>query len=339
MKVSNNVKKFDSLVTASSTILVLQPDSPDGDSLGSALGLEEILGDLGKTVHMYSYKEPEPYLRTQEGWDRVSQNFPKSFDLTILVDTGAPALIKSVLERHLSDLTKRPFVIIDHHISRLPFGFDTIDIVEPAAAAAEVIAQISLDLKWNINKAAATKLATALLSDSLNLTTPDSTAHSVEMLAEFVRDGANLYEMYSAKREASALTPDLLRLKGKLLTQVQFLAEGKLAVLDLSPDIVAAYKDVYEPYTLVLTDMQWTKGVELAAVFKNYGTKINVPLRSKNGLAGPIAETFGGGGHANAAAYRCKTSNASAEIKLLVEAFENHKEQLSAVPQHTDSEN
>ena len=61
----SNIKKLQSLVNAAQTILVLQPDSPDGDSIGSALGLEEILGDLGKTVLMYSYKEPEPYLRAR----------------------------------------------------------------------------------------------------------------------------------------------------------------------------------------------------------------------------------------------------------------------------------
>lgn len=316
-----NYARLETLVESASAILVLQPDSPDGDSLGSALGLEEILGDLKKTVYMYSYKEPEPYLRGLEGWDRVSQNFPKSFDLTILVDTGAPALIKSVLEHHHADLTRQPFVVIDHHTSRLPFGFETIDIVEPAAAASEVITQICQDLKWPINASAATKLATALLSDSLNLTTPDSTAHSVEMLAILVRSGANLYEMYSAKKESTALNADLLKLKGKLLNQVQFLADGELAVLELTPDIVAAYKDQYEPYTLVLSEMQWVRGVRLAAVFKNYGTKINVPLRSKEGLAGPIAESFGGGGHLNAAAYRCKSTNAGAEIEALEKAY------------------
>lgn len=337
MAMSNEVKALSNLVAEAGHILVLQPDSPDGDSLGSALGLEEILSDLGKTVSMYSYKEPEPYLRSQEGWDRVSQNLPKAFDLTILVDTGAPALIKSALEHHFTELTGKPFVIVDHHTSRTPFGFTTTDIIEPAAAAAEIVTQIALDLSWDINESAAAKLATAILSDSLNLTTPDSTAHTVEMLAELVRRGANLYQMYKTKKETSALTPELLKLKGKLLTAVQFFADGELAILEIPPDIVAAYKDEYEPYTLVLTEMQWTKGVQLAAVFKNYGTKINVPLRSKDGFASPIAEVFGGGGHANAAAFRCKSTNVSEEIQSLVQAFVKFKEQKDAATQHADA--
>jgi bifunctional oligoribonuclease and PAP phosphatase NrnA len=314
-------------IAAAQRILILQPDSPDGDSLGSALGLEEILGDLSKEVVMYSYREPEPYLRSLEGWDRVSQTMPKSFDLTILVDTGSPALIKSAIEHHFTTLISKPFVIIDHHVSRQPFGFEVTEYVAEAVATSEYITQIAMDLGWPINPSAAAKLTSALLSDSLNLTTSGTTAHSVAMLAELTARGANLHELYKTKREASALTPDLVHLKGKLLESVEFLADGKLAVAEITPDMVAKYKDIAEPYTLILNEMQWAKGVELVAVFKNYGTKINVPLRSTIAAAAPIAELFGGGGHPNAAAYRTKSLNVNEEIKLLEKAFINYKKQ------------
>jgi phosphoesterase RecJ-like protein len=320
-----NYQDLQKLVHDAKTILILQPDSPDGDSIGSALGLEEILGDLGKTVYMYSYKEPEPYLRVLEGWDRVSQTMPKQFDLTILVDTGSPALIKTALEHHFAALTAKSFVVIDHHVSRQEFGFKVTEFVEEAVAASELITQIALDLKWPINPQAAAKLTSALLSDSLGLTTSGTTAHSVAMLAELTARGANLHELYKAKREATALTPDLLHLKGKLLQSVEFLADSRLAVAEVTPDMVAKYKDIAEPYTLILSEMQWAKDVELVAVFKNYGTKINVPLRSTIGAAGPIAEIFGGGGHPNAGAYRTKSLNVPEEIKLLEKTFTDYK--------------
>jgi bifunctional oligoribonuclease and PAP phosphatase NrnA len=325
-QVKPDLNHLNHLIKAAHTILLLQPDSPDGDSIGSALGLEEILGDLGKEVVMFSYREPEPYLRTLEGWDRVSQNFPKAFDLTILVDTGAPALIKSALEHHFTPLTAKSFLIIDHHVSRQPFGFEVTEYVAEAVAAAEYITQIALDLNWPINPAAAAKLASAILSDSLGLTTSGTTAHSVQMLAELTARGANLHELYKAKKEASALSQDLLHLKGKLLQSVEFHCDGALAIAEISPDMVAKYKDIAEPYTLILNEMQWTKGVELVAVFKNYGTKINVPLRSTVEAAAPIADIFGGGGHPNAAAYRTKSLNIREEIKLLVKTFTDYKQ-------------
>lgn len=317
-------------IKKATTVLLLQPDSPDSDSLGSALGLEEILGDLGKQTVMYSYKQPEPYLQTQEGWDRISQDLPKTFDLVILVDTGSPALIKSALEHHFQALTARPMWIIDHHVTRSDFGFATEQIVEPACAAAEIITNIALDLGWPINERAAAKLATALLADSLNLTTPYTTARSVRMLAELVDHGANLFDLYTQKRVTSALSPDLLHLKGKLLQSVEFHAGGALAIAEITPDVVARYKDEHEPYTLILSDMQWTRGVELVAVFKNYGTKINVPMRSSFGFAGPVATLMGGGGHESAAAYRCKTAHIQAEKQLLIDTFETFKGERDA---------
>jgi nanoRNase/pAp phosphatase (c-di-AMP/oligoRNAs hydrolase) len=75
--------------------------------------------------------------------------------------------------------------------------------------------------------------------------------------------------------------------------------------------------------------------VELAAVFKNYGTKINVPLRSKVGLAAPIAELFDGGGHPNASANRCKSTNVRAEMKQLIQTFEDYTGKHHEALQHT----
>lgn len=325
-------------VNDAQVVLILQPDSPDGDSLGSALGLEEMLGDLKKTVHMYSYKEPEPYLHFVEGWDRVSQDLPKSFDLVILVDTGSPALIKSALEHHYTELTGKPFFIIDHHVSRQPFAFEVTEIVEEAVATGELLTRIALELKWPINERAASKLASALLADSLGLTTSGTTAKSVAALAELAARGANLYELSKSRREASAVTPDLLHLKGRLLESVKFVVDGKLAIAEITPDMVAKYKDIAEPYTLILSDIQWTRGVELVAVFKNYGTKINVPMRSTTGAAGPVAELLGGGGHPNAAAFRCKSPDIRAEIDLLVKTYQDYLNANTDPPaQHPDS--
>lgn len=317
---------FFSLVTEASSILILQPDAPDGDSLGSALGLEEILGDAGKQVHLYAYKEPEPYLHFLEGWDRVSQTLPKHFEVTILVDTGSPALIKSALEHHYAALTSRPFVVIDHHTSRQAFGFQAVEVVEEAVATAELITRLAETAGWRINANAATKLASALLADSLGLTTSGTTARSVHALATLTDCGANLYELSKLRRESSAITPDLLHLKGKLLQSVQFHVGGKLAIAEITPDMVARYKDIAEPYTLILSDIQWTKGVELVAVFKNYGGKINVPMRSTTGAAGPVAELMGGGGHPNAAAYRCNSPIVTAEIDSLVQTYTTYLE-------------
>ena len=309
------------MVDAASTILILQPDSPDGDSMWTALGLEEILGERGKTVVMYSYKEAEPYLRTYEGWDRVSQDMPNGFDFTIIVDTGSPSLIKSALEHHRAAITSKPVVVIDHHVSHQDFGFETIDIVQEAVATAEQVADIALQAGWNINESASYKLAAAILSDSLNLTTSGTTTRTVEIMAELLRRGASMAELNRIRRQSSALEPDQVHLKGALLSSIKFLCDGRLAVAEIKPQVVADNKNKFEPYNMIISEMQWTRGVELVAVFKNYGTKVNVPMRSTHGIAGPMAERMGGGGHPNAGAYRTESVDIEAETNKLALAF------------------
>lgn len=318
-----SIDKLADLVKSAKTILVLQPDSPDGDSFGTALGLEEILGDLGKIVVMYSYKQAETYLRVHEGWDRVLQDFPKAFDLTVLVDTGSPKLIKETLAHHSLALLAKPFVVIDHHVSRQDFGFPVIEIVDESVATAELVTQICLQHDWPINQSAATKLTRAIMSDSLNLTVSGTRAASVRMLAELVERGANLHEIYQSYRETSALTPEQVHLKGQLLQSISFVAGGELAIAEITPEIVAANNDKFEPYNMIISEMQWASGVKVSAVFKNYGTKINVPMRSRDGLAGPLAESLGGGGHPNAGAYRCETTDITSEKLKLINAYQD----------------
>jgi len=315
------------LVTAADTILILQPDAPDGDSLGTALGLEEILADLGKEILLYSYRQPDAYLHYLDGWDRVRTDdaFPRAFDLVISVDTGSPALIKSTLEHHFDRLAGKPLAIIDHHISRTAFGLETAaELIEPAVAAAEIVTRLASAAGWSINPAAAEKLAAGLLADSLGLTTSGTTADSVEALAVLTRAGADLHRLHELRVARAAISPDLLHLKGHLLESVEFYLDSRLAIAEIDPDTVHRYKDEYEPYALILNDIQRVGGVELVAVFKNYGTKINVPLRSNTGAAGPIAEHFGGGGHPNAAAYRCQSLTVSHEKKALIDAFTDY---------------
>jgi len=82
------------LIDSANKIIVVQAENPDGDSLGSALALEEILGDIGKEVVLYCPVEIPKYMRYIKGWDRVVNQFDTSFDLAIIVDTMAEILLQ-----------------------------------------------------------------------------------------------------------------------------------------------------------------------------------------------------------------------------------------------------
>lgn len=86
------------LINDARKIIVIQAENPDGDSVGSAVALEEILSDLGKEVTLYCPVDIPKYLRYIKGWDRVVTDFDTHADLAIIVDTAADVLISKVLE-------------------------------------------------------------------------------------------------------------------------------------------------------------------------------------------------------------------------------------------------
>src|SRR5688572_10456844 len=114
------------LINDAKKIIIIQAENPDGDSLGSSLALEEILGDMGKDVTVYCPVEIPKYMRYILGWDRVVTTFDTSADLAIILDTSADVLITKVLETPgvRSFLQSHPVLVIDHHTTDSTLSFD-----------------------------------------------------------------------------------------------------------------------------------------------------------------------------------------------------------------------
>src|SRR5437764_973046 len=131
MALKASIKQLGKLVDEAKTILVLQPEKPDTDSLTSSLALEQILGDLGKDVALYCKDTIPKYIAYFEGVDRVLTEFPNKFDLTIIVDTGGPSALARTFEVYAGRLTKHPVAIIDHHPNRESMPFPTHEVIDP----------------------------------------------------------------------------------------------------------------------------------------------------------------------------------------------------------------
>ena len=119
------------IIQSATTIVVLQADNPDADSLGSALALEQVLGDMGKQPILYCGVEVPTYLRYLEGWDRVVKDVPKNFDATIVVDASTITLFDKLEQSgQKSWVAAKPCVVLDHHgevSNHIPFATTTIN--------------------------------------------------------------------------------------------------------------------------------------------------------------------------------------------------------------------
>ena len=190
-------------IQSANNIVIIQAENPDGDSLGSSLALEEVLSDLGKTVALYCPVDIPKYLHYIRGWDRVQNDFPFQADAAIIVDTSADVLLSKVLEtpgaRHF--LETHPTLAIDHHTAESTLSFDHIMLSETVVATGELLYKLFKHSDWKINPQAAEDLLIAIMSDSLGLTTPNTTAVTFHVAGELTELGASNAEIEERRRE------------------------------------------------------------------------------------------------------------------------------------------
>lgn len=295
------------LVEEAKKIVVIQAENPDGDSLGSALALEEILGDMGKTVQLHCPIELPKYLHYINGWDRVTPEINTSADLFIIVDTTAEILLSKTMEipgaRHA--LETKNIIVIDHHVSESTLSFDNTLVSQLAVSTSEVIYQICDANRWQINPQAAENLLVALMSDSRGLTTQSSTADSFFVAGKLTELGASNATIEERRREFMKKAPEILEYKGALLQRIEYFLDGELALIHIPFEEIQEYSDKYNPSVLVLDEMRLVEGVKVAIAIKTYPDgKLTGKLLTNAPVAADIAGYFGGGGHPYAAGFR-----------------------------------
>ncbi len=296
------------LIESANAILIIQAENPDGDSLGSALALEEILGDLGKKVSLYCDVEMPKYLRYISGWDRVTQDFDTSADLAIIVDTSSDTLIGKALQipgaRHFLDT--HPVLVIDHHHeTESTLSFEHTQLIIEAGASTQVIHDLAEASGWTINPQAAEDLLAGLLSDTLGLSTQNVGEATYVVAAKLAALGASPATIEERRREFMKKSADILKYKGILIERIEYFLEGKLAVIRIPWEEIQQYSDQYNPSVLVLDEMRLVEGVEIGVAIKTYPDgKLTGKLRSNLPISTTIAGFFGGGGHPYAAGFR-----------------------------------
>ena len=320
---TKDLEQLKGLINQSKKIVIIQADNPDGDSLGSALALEQILGELNKDTFLYCRIDIPSYLKYLNGWDRVERDLPKDFDLTILVDCSSISLLEnSIANGAISKMSKKPFVVLDHHTPLdESIDFTTLKIVEEVPATGQLIFDIAKKLNYKINLEAANALAVAIMSDTLGLTTKNTSSKTIRIVADLVDLGVDLTFLDEARRNLNRKSPELIKYKGQLLERIEFYNDNSIAVISIPWEEIEKYSNAYNPSMLVMEDMRLGEGTMIAVAFKSYPDgritgKIRANLDAP--IANDVAKHFGGGGHDYASGFKI-----DAKQKLSLEQVKN----------------
>lgn len=313
------VHKLKTIIDEAKTIVIVQADNPDIDSLASALALEAILGELGKQPLLYCGVDLPTHLHYLPGWARVQKDLPKQFDASIIVDTSSDSLLE-MLQKSGSKawLASRPSIVLDHHATEPTINFAQVIYSPPAVATAEVIYELSKQLSWPLGEGTNELIAIAILSDSLGLMSQNTTARSVHIIGELVEAGVNLAQLESARRETLRRDPELIHYKGRLLQRVEFFSNNRVAMVSIPWEEIEKYSPSYNPSMLVIDDMRLARGTEIAIAFKLYKDgKVTAKIRANFGfsIADKLAEHFDGGGHPLASGFKITDGRSFEDIK------------------------
>lgn len=288
------------MVRKSRKIILACHMHPDGDAIGSMLGLGLGLAKINKNVVMLCPDRiPERYL-SLPGARRVRQRYHDVADLGISVDCGSIVQLSRL--KNAFEQSKR-IVEIDHHAYRSQFG--DIQLIDgKACSVSEIIYLLLKELGVKLDKKIGECLMISTLVETWSFSRPDVQAATFHFCHELMHLGVNfasVSERYYWTKRISAV-----RLTGLCFTRIRTKARGRLAWTILYQEDFEHFKGKQEDVDAVADEMMLIADVEVTIVFREIeDNMLRVSLRSKHDInVGPLATLYGGGGHRDVAGCR-----------------------------------
>jgi len=281
---------------------VLGHEHPDGDAIGSSLGLGLMLEAAGYRV---TVSWPRPFT--------VPHRFaflPGMRMIAKPADTSPDGIVFTVDCANLDRLdvfkpaisSADAVINIDHHPDNSRFG--KVNIVEPAAAAtSEILYVIAGDLGLEVDLQAALCLYTGIVTDTGKFQFANTTAETLTVASEIVSMGVEPSEVYGEVYQSDSLA--YIRFAGRVLERASYDETAGLVYACVTRRDLAESGVNMEETEDLIDGLRALKGHRVAAVFKETRDgKVRVSLRSRNNIdIGSVARSLGGGGHMVAAGY------------------------------------
>jgi phosphoesterase RecJ-like protein len=317
----------DTLRDPQGTVLCLGHVHPDGDVLGTLLGLGLALSAAGASV-TFAGPHPVPgvlaFLPGSDRWN-VWKTAPKTYDVIVMTDCPNPDRSEGLLEGARGPQSR--VLNIDHHPDNRRYG--TLNWIDPSAAATgEMIFDLVKTLGLRVTPAVALNLFTAVHTDTGSFRYSNTTPRTFRIAAELTAAGAD--PSLVSDRLYQQRAPDSLVQLGEVLRLIQVSEDGRIAWLAVPRGLVS--REFLDAEDLVGYPRS-VGGVKVAVLLREEGPgTIKASLRAKGDVAvNAIAHRFGGGGHENAAGCTLSGSLEGATAALL----DVVRESLDAVPRRS----
>ena len=302
-------------IKGSETICVVGHVRPDGDCIGSQIGLSIALANAGKQVTCWNQDPVPAKLAFLDPKNIVQQPEPgRKFDCVIATDCASLERLGKAAEC-IAD--RKVFINIDHHASNTRYAdMNWIAAREPSTG--ELIFRLLKVANWPITPAISDCLFTAVSTDTGSFQYPTTRPATYHVAGELVKRGANLalicdevYQSYPLGR---------VRLLRHVYNNFRLTHNNQIAYFWLKKKDYTRTGTNPSDSEGLIDHIRAIEPVVVACVFEEVEENFTrISLRSKNTKVdvNKIAQQFGGGGHSAAAGARLAGSPLSVQRKVV----------------------
>ena len=287
---------------AARRVVVFSHEHPDGDAIGSSLGLAGFLRAAGRdaiaVVHG-SLPDSAAFLaREAPALVRAEDFLPADGDVICIVDCHEASRVPAPLRRFVG---ATPLACIDHHIAD-SYPTEAVYAVPDASSTAELVWNVAQAAGWPLDRDIAEALWTGIVTDTGRFSYSSTRPSTLRCAADLLERGG-VRTSFIADEAFHLISLRRLRLRGRMERSLEFFDGGRVALASLGPEDYAAEGATTADSENFVDVPRFVRGVETAVFLYSFRPgRTNMSMRTQPGLsAAEFCARFGGGGHARAA--------------------------------------
>ncbi len=279
-------------IEAHDTIILHRHTTPDGDALGSQIGLKHLILENypGKTV----YTVGDAAMRYAFMADSVMDDIPDEAyrdALAVILDTSGRNLISDG-RYALAKTTAR----IDHHLFIEQIAqIECIDTSYESCCG--LVAQMAVESGWRLNLLAAQSLFTGMVTDSGRFRYDSISARTYRLAAFLMEQPIDTAAIY---RDLYVSDLEQIKLRARFVEKIRLTEKGVAYIYTTREEMKTVGTDLFSISRGMVNVMNDIKGVDIWVNFTEAEQGVLCELRSSKYNINPIAVKYGGGGHMKA---------------------------------------
>ena len=279
-------------ITDHQVIIIHRHTNPDGDALGSQIGMKCLLRENFPDKQVYAVGDEAKRYAFMDGavMDEVDDGFFEGA-LSIILDCGSSWLISDDRYQKAGKTVR-----FDHHIySEKIADAEVVDTSYESCCG--LVTEFALESGLRLSPASAKALFTGMVTDSGRFRYDSTSANTFRLASALKAQDFDVNEIYS---QLYADDFSMLQLRAKFVLKIQF-TPYRVAYIYTTKEELASYGvDTFTVSRGMVNTMADIRGVDIWVNFTETEDKVLVEIRSSKHTVQPVAVKYGGGGHAKA---------------------------------------